>query len=385
VSTKLGVAIVSSTSMDASQIVGVAPRIPRWARRALVLCAIWSIPALILATSMYAVASIRGDGLSLGEALLWRWPEWQVWALATPLIVALGRRWPITRAPWQSVPIHLVANAAIASLDIVVYWACGRLLGQEPFATMPLTELLPWMLLKTAFFEMLVYWMVIVADHGLAYQRRYRESTLRQTQLEARLVEAQLDALKMQLHPHFLFNTMNAITVLMRKGESAAAIRMLGGLCELLRRSLTSLRVELVSLHEELDFIERFLEIETTRFPDRLRVAFEIAPEARRARVPNLILQPIVENAIEHGIAPRVVGGCITIAARVVEQRLRIEIRDDGVGLGAEPRVAGHGVGLSHVRKRLAQLYPDNHRFTLEPGELGGAVAILEIPFEAEP
>ena len=361
--------------MEASQIVGsvAPPRLPAWLRTALVLCAIWCVPALILATSYYTVMSLKGDSLTFVEALLWRIPEWQVWAVATPLIVFLGRRFPITRKPWQSVPIHLVANAVIASADIVVYWACGAWLGIEPFDTTPLFDLLPWMLLKTAFFEMLVYWLVIVVD-------RYRQAALQRTQLEARLAEAQLDALRMQLHPHFLFNTINAISVLMRKGESSSAIRMLGGLGDLLRRSLASTRVEFVPLDEELEFIGRYLDIETTRFPDRLRVSLEIEPAARRARVPCLILQPIVENAIEHGIAPKISGGKITITARVADGKLVLVVRDDGVGLSDELTPRGHGVGLSHVRKRLAQLYPGRHRFTLEPAD-PGTVATVELPW----
>ena len=356
---------------------GDAARLPSWLKRALLLFAIWCVPGLILGTSMYTAGAIKGDDLTLIDALLWRMPEWWVWAVATPLIVWLGRRFPIARRPWLSVPIHIGANAVIAIGDITVYWVCSRLVGIEPFTKMPLGELLPWMLLKTGFFEMLVYWLVIAVDYAFAYQRRYREAA-------ARLAEAQLDALRLQLHPHFLFNTLNSISVLMRKGEGASAVRMLGGLSDLLRRSLTNLRVELVPLEEELDFIARYLDIETTRFPDRLRVTLDIEPAARRARVPSLILQPIVENAIEHGIAPTISGGRITIAARVAAGMLRIEVRDDGAGLAAEASPRGTGVGLSHVRKRLAQLYPDAHRFELAPGEPIGAIATLEIPYDEE-
>jgi sensor histidine kinase YesM len=352
--------------MDASPIV-VAPR---W----LVLSLIWMVPGVIQAVTMLAVYALKEEPLSVVDALIWRVPEWQVWALATPLIVWLGRRLPVTRAPWKSVPIHVGVCAVVAWFDIVVYFYCARLAGQEPFVSLDLLDFAPWMLLKTAFFEMLVYAAVLAVDAVIVYQRRYREASLR-------LAEAQLDALKSQLHPHFLFNTINAISVLMRKGESAAAIRMLGGLSELLRRSLTSLRTELVTLAEELEFIERYLEIETTRFPDRLRVAMEIEPEARNAQVPSMLLQPIVENAIEHGIAPRVSGGLITISARIERGKLRIEVRDEGTGLvDNNARHKGHGVGLSNVRKRLAQLYPDNHRFTLESATPTGAIAILEIP-----
>jgi two-component system LytT family sensor kinase len=367
--------------MDASQIVGVrAP--PTWFKRSLLLSALWAIPGVIQATTLYAAYSLKGDdSLSLGQALAWRVPEWQVWALATPVIVWAAQRWPVTRAFWKHLPVHLVLAMAIAVIDVSVHFFAARWIGLEPFVSTTLVEFMPLMLLKTAFFEALVYAAVLAADHAIRYQRRYREAALAQSQLEARLVEAQLDALKHQLHPHFLFNTINAITVLMRKGETAAAIRMLGGLSDLLRRSLTSLRVQLVSLEEELDFIARYLDIETTRFPDRLRVTMDVAPDARRACIPSMLLQPIVENAIEHGIAPRVSGGRITITASVGGGKLRVEVRDDGVGLTATPQREGHGVGLSNVRKRLAQLYPDAHAFSLEPGEPGGAVATIEIPY----
>jgi two-component system LytT family sensor kinase len=357
--------------------------LPRWARRALVLVALWSIPGVLQATSMYVVYQLKQDPMPLLDALAWRVPSWWVWALATPLIVTLGRRFVLTRRPWLGVPIHLVANAAIASAELVVYIQCGRLVGEDMFLA-PVTELVPWMLLKNAFLEVMIYWGVIAADAGLAYQRRYREAALRQSQLEARLVEAQLDALKMQLHPHFLFNTINAIAVLIRKGETASALHMLGGMSELLRRSLSSLKVEHVSLRNELEFIQRYLDIETTRFPDRLKVSLAIEPGAEHARVPVMLLQPIVENAIKHGIAPRIRGGTIAIAARITGDRLRIEVRDDGVGLAAVSPTAGQGVGLSHVRKRLAQLYGEASRFSLEPNEPSGAIAIVELPSEEE-
>jgi signal transduction histidine kinase len=355
---------------------------PPWLKRSLVLAALWSIPGVIQAATLYAAYSIKGDdSLSLGVALLWRIPEWQVWAIATPLILWACRRWPVSRAPWRSVPIHIALATMIATADVVVHIAFGMWLGQMPYAKSLIT-MLPLVLLKSAFFELVVYAAVLAADQAIAYARRYREAALAQAQLESRLVEAQLDALKHQLHPHFLFNTINSITVLMRKGEAPSAIRMLGGLSDLLRRSLTSMRVELVSLDEELDFIMRFLDIETTRFPDRLRVVMDIEPDARRGSIPCMLLQPIVENAINHGIAPRVSGGCITIRASSDRAQLRIEVRDDGVGLDAEKSCEGHGVGLSNVRKRLAQLYPDAHAFRLERGEPGGTVAIIEIPFE---
>lgn len=354
-----------------------------WIKRWLVLAALWSIPGIVQGTSIYAVYQVKGDdSLSLGTALIWRIPEWQIWAIATPLILWMGKRFPVTRAPWKTVPMHVALATIVMFIDVTIYFFLGRALSSEAWFEEAFAEIALVMLLKNIFFELVIYGAVLIAGEAIAYQRRYRESQLAQSQLEARLVEAQLDTLKQQLHPHFLFNTMNAITVLMRKGDSGAAIRMLVGLSDLLRRSLTSLRVGWVALAEELDFIERYLEIETTRFPDRLRVSIEVPDDARRARFPSLLLQPIVENAIEHGIAPHVDGGRITIRATVAGDRLRIEVADDGAGLAGESSRKGHGVGLDNVRKRLAQLYPDRHAVRLVPGEPRGTVAMIEIPFE---
>ncbi|HLL21162.1 MAG TPA: sensor histidine kinase [Kofleriaceae bacterium] len=354
------------------------------AKRWLVLSGLWAIPAVIQAAGTSAAYALRGDhSMSLALALAMRIPAWQVWALATPLVLWACRRWPVTRRPWRSVPLHVGLAAVVAFADISVYYTTGRVLGEAPFSETPYIELVPVLLLKTAFFELVVYAAIVVADLAIAYQRRYRAAAIAQVQLEARLVEAQLEALKHQLHPHFLFNTINAISVLMRKGDAASAVRMLCGMSDLLRRSLTSMRVELVSLEEELDFIARYLEIATTRFPDRLRVTVDVSVEARRARVPCMLLQPLVENALEHGIAPRLGGGRVTITARRVGTTLQLEVRDDGDGPSEAPQREGHGVGLSNTRKRLAQLYPgsNRHRFELVHGDTG-ARAIVEIPFD---
>jgi signal transduction histidine kinase len=357
----------------------------RWVRRGLTLIGIWSIPGLITTSQWYLLYVDKDDSLTLGQAFVWRFLPWQLWALATPLILALRRRLPLTRQRLAlSVPLHLLANLALGVADQWLAYQCGRLAGQEPYTQYSAAEMVRPMLMKGAVLEIFLYWGVIVADAALDYQRRYREAALSRAQLEARLVEAHLDTLKMQLHPHFLFNTLNAISVLVRKGDAPGALKMLGGLGDLLRRSLRSIRVEFVALRQELDFLRRYLDIETTRFPDRLRVVVDADDEALDARVPNLILQPLVENALEHGLAPRAEGGQVEIVARAAApDLLRIEVRDDGLGLrpGAPPT---DGVGLAHVRGRLAQLYPGRHRFALEPRAPRGVVAVLEIPLEPE-
>jgi two-component system, LytTR family, sensor kinase len=354
----------------------------RW----LLLCGVWLVPGFLTASQTYLLsAAIKGDGVSLCQALIAKIPPWQVWALATPLIVYLRRRYPIGCTPlWRVFSMHLALAAAIAVADVSMIHLFGSYAGLQYYLDGTLVDMLPAMLIKSAFLEIFIYCSVIAVSLGLEYHGRYREAALRQSQLEGKLVEAHLDALKMQLRPHFLFNTLNSISTLTRKGDTGGAVKMIDGLADLLRRSLSSARVELVPLELELDFIRRYLDIATMRFSDRLRAVIDLDPSVRRAKVPNLMLQPLVENALEHGLAPRIAGGSVEVAARTGDdgRTLHIEIRDDGVGLSGTQR---KGVGLTHVRERLAQLYPGRHLFSLEPRPTGGTVATIELPLELEP
>jgi two-component system LytT family sensor kinase len=238
----------------------------------------------------------------------------------------------------------------------------------------------PSMLIKGSLSDLFLYTGVLVADAALDYRQRYRET-------HERLAQAQLLALKMQLHPHFLFNTLNSISVLVRKGDGPRALEMVNGMAELLRYSLRTISVELVALRDELDFIRRYLEIQAVRYSDRLTIAIDVDPELLAARVPNLLLQPIVENAIKHGTSQRAGASRLEIKAwGLTPERLRIEVRDDGPGPDASPAASGdgNGVGLAHVRSRLAQLYPGRHSFALCPRIGGGMTAVLELPLERE-
>jgi two-component system LytT family sensor kinase len=238
----------------------------------------------------------------------------------------------------------------------------------------------PSMLIKGSLSDLFLYVGVLVTDAAFEYRQRYRETG-------ERLAQAQLLALKMQLHPHFLFNTLNSVSVLIRKGDGSRALAMVSGMAELLRYSLRTIDVEHVPLRDELDFIRRYLDIQSVRYSDRLTIAIDVDPEVLTARVPNLILQPIVENAIKHGTSQRASASRLEIAAwRIAPERLRIEVRDDGPGPDAPLAAAsdGNGVGLVHVRRRLAQLYPGNHTFALNPRAGGGMTAILELPLEHE-
>jgi sensor histidine kinase YesM len=232
--------------------------------------------------------------------------------------------------------------------------------------------------------DLLIYAATLGTSYAVSFYERYREREVRATQLEAQLAQAQLQALKMQLHPHFLFNTLNGIAGLVRDSRNKAAVDMLVGLSDLLRYTLENAGKQEVPLREELDFLELYLDIQKMRFPDRLQVEMHVASDTLDALVPNLILQPLVENAIRHGVSLRATAGMIGINAERVDGVLQITVHDDGPGLRpvASSQSAGDGIGLSNTRARLAQLYGAAHRFTTENRVGGGFEAALAIPFK---
>lgn len=327
----------------------------------------------------YVISIVKGFEVDPLESVLLDFLPWLLWAPVTSAIVALWRRFPVRRAaPGRSLAIHVTAMFLVALADAAVRVTISELVGVEWPAHFNVADMVTVYLVHGWLINIVLYWGIVAVQAGLEAQLRFRESALERAQLEARLVEAHLDALKAQLQPHFLFNTLNAISVLVRKGDGVGATAMLDGLSALLRRSLASLRVEFGSLRDELDFLRRYVEIATVRFSDRLRVEIEASEASLDAQVPNLILQPLVENALEHGLSSRAGGGRVDIHARVVGDTLELSVADDGVGVSPS---AGDGVGLSHVRARLGQLYPGRHRFALTAGPAGGAVATIEIPF----
>jgi two-component system, LytTR family, sensor kinase len=230
----------------------------------------------------------------------------------------------------------------------------------------------------------MIYWLILLISYAFDYQRRYREGEVRATRLEAQLAQAQLQALKMQLHPHFLFNTLHSISALVHKSPNAAD-KMIARLGDFLRQTLENAGAQEVSLQQELEFLKCYLEIERIRFEDRLTIQFDIDPQTLDARLPNLILQPIVENAIRHGIAPRTGPGRIEIEARRFNGTLHVQVTDNGQGLSPDSTngtIVKEGVGLANTQARLKQLYGDDHRLDLANTAKGGLTVILEIPFK---
>jgi two-component system, LytTR family, sensor kinase len=237
-------------------------------------------------------------------------------------------------------------------------------------------EVVNALLIKTLFFNALIYWVIVSVAHALNYYRRYRERELRASELERNLTAAKLKTLQMQLNPHFLFNTLHAISSLMHKDVNDAD-RMITKLSDLLRRALDSSETQEVPLRQEIDFLRRYLEIEQTRFGDRLEVRFDIPDNTSDLLVPNLILQPLVENAIKHGIEPHARRGIVQIGARREGDQLFLEVSDNGGGLSVNH---DERIGLANTRSRLGQLYGDDQAFKIETAASGGVAATIRIP-----
>jgi two-component system LytT family sensor kinase len=351
-----------------------------------VVFGLWTCFGLLNASQLYL--GLRAEGM---EHAFWRMAAWQVlnwwvWAAFTPLVLWLGRRSPFARGNFARA---LAAHAAAFVALVFVHTALTSLLmvalnpWGEASAARPFWSMFWGRLTSQLHFNLLIYGAILGVGYAFDYHRKYREREVRATQLEAQLAQAQLQALKMQLHPHFLFNTLNGIAGLVRESQNKAAVQMIAGLSDLLRYTLESAGRQEVSLREELEFLELYLNIQQMRFPDRLRVRMEIEPETLDARVPNLILQPLVENAIRHGIAPRATVGTVGVSARREDQALELRVYDDGPGLSASPSPAdpGAGIGLRNTRARLGQLYGAGHRFDVRDREEGGCEARLRIPF----
>jgi two-component system, LytTR family, sensor kinase len=295
-------------------------------------------------------------------------------ALSIP-VVWLARRFDFESGHRRrSLAVH-IPGSLFFSLAYMVLRACiGRWQSEATFA-----DAFQPLLVKTWHFNLLIYWVIVAVSFAFDYYRKYRERELRAVELEKRLAQAKLQALQTQLNPHFLFNSLHSISALIHK-DAEAADRMIVRLSDLLRAALESSDTQEVSLREELEFLQRYLEIEQIRFGDRLTVKTDVALGTLDARVPNLILQPLVENAIRHGIEPHAKPGCIGLKVQREADVLTVEVSDNGAGLRAhEP--AAEGVGLSNTRARLRTLYGEAHGFELRDAPGGGLLVRMMIPF----
>ena len=302
-----------------------------------------------------------------------------IWLALTPLAIWLSKSFRIEGGQrFKRLTIHFLASVVFMLLQVLLFTVISIPFGWYPHLT-PFWNRYFLLILSFTPTNVMFYWGVIVIEHALDYYQKLQERELRASQLEAQLAQSQLEVLKMQLHPHFLFNTLNAISALIRESPDEAD-EMVTRLGDLLRMTLETAGLQEVPFKKELEFLKHYLDIEQTRFQDRLKVEMAIEPEALEGLVPSMILQPLVENSVRHGVAPRPEGGCIKIKAWRDNSLLRLEVEDDGPGLCNDMPLKER-VGLTNTRARVSNLYGDEHGLRLRHAAGGGLVVSLSIPF----
>jgi signal transduction histidine kinase len=332
---------------------------------------------MLFAGQAWFAGQVRGEPLAWVRASA-IWLVWAAtWAALTPLALRLAARFPLQRPHLlAALAVHGVASATCALVNLALFALAAPFIGAtqvEPTWLGTLSRLLG----TTFLLNLPVYWLIVAAAHVERLVRAAREEDRRRLRLEAQLADARLQTLRSQLQPHFLFNALNTISVLMHEDVDAAD-RILLQLSALLRRSLDGTEAHEVTLGEEIGFLQRYLEIEQARFGGRLSCRFDIPDEVLDARVPNLLLQPLVENALHHGLATRAGPGTVEIRAERRGDTLRLRVVDDGRGL---PPATTERVGLANTRARLRLLYADRQRFEVRNSDGGGAVAEIELPW----
>jgi signal transduction histidine kinase len=354
-------------------------RWPRWLI-AMCLAALALVMSLVEVGQIYLRSTIGGPPVRWGEATLNSLPFWLLLAALTPLPAIFARRWPLDRAPrGKAFAMHLVGVAvfvvghalAVASINALRFGL------RFPFAS-GFTKVLSF----SSIVDLLIYAVIVGVTDALRFQSESRERERQAASLRASLADARLAGLRAQVNPHMLFNTLNAVSVLAMKGENAAVVRVVGLLSDLLRACLDETRGHEAPLSDELRLVESYLEIQRTRFADRLKVTVDVSPDTQDARVPTMVLQPLVENAVTHGLASHAGPGFIAIHAHRNEGTLQLRIEDSGPGFGSSPHRGG-GVGLSTVRARLELLYGDEQQLTLGSSPLGGAAVSVSLPYRA--
>ncbi|MEX2608343.1 MAG: histidine kinase [Gemmatimonadota bacterium] len=341
---------------------------------------LWSVPALL-----FTVPAL-GRGEPLGTVLLTESMPWLYWALVTPLVLAQARRHPI-EAPRRrrALLVHAATGALAGVLFATVNVIFFRMLGAptaEPgaagtgFLRMWAEAALVWTPMGLIF-----YAAIASVGFALAYQQRLAERDLHAARLEAQLGEARLQALRNQLDPHFLFNTLNTVAMHVRADDKETSVGLLARLSELLRHMLEEERAAEVPLRTEMQYVKRYLEIEGARFGDRLTTRVRVPESVLDAHVPNLLLQPLVENAIRHGIAAHPAAGTLVLWADRRGDRLHIEVLNDGAALADDFSLdTTRGVGIRNTRARLTHLYNGGATFRLE-NRGGGVAAVVELPW----
>jgi two-component system LytT family sensor kinase len=342
---------------------------------------VWTLIGLFFTTQHYLnVARIFDGECSWRRSLLSTLPDWYLWAALSPIVTLLCRAWPVERGKLRvSIPVHVVAGLVLALVHVVLSVAVFMFLSPVPGHTLRWGPQLEINFLLSYHWDALTYAALAALSHARSYRARSLERARRAAELEATLARAQLDVLRRQLEPHFLFNALNAVAELIHS-DPGRAEEMLIRLADLLRLSLKTEERQEVPLRTEIELLEKYLDVERARFADRLAVAIDVSPATLDAAVPTWILQPLVENAVRHGVARMSDRGRIEIRSHVEGSSLRLEVRDNGPGLG-DAADSIERTGLSNTRARIARLYGDPFGLRLENAPGGGAVTVLELPY----
>lgn len=368
-----------------------APDIPplKLGRRGwLAYIALWLLPVVSTMTQRQLIIRTWDDvKFDLIDELIYQSGIYFLYALMAIGVYWASRRFPVDpQRWWRAIPAHFAIATLFMVTRIAILGLFAKAAGGFDGVGKDYAVLVEILLIRGFHTEYLAYLLMLGISTGIDHLRRARAMALRTSELKAQLVNAELSALRMQLHPHFLFNTLNAIAALVRAGEDKRAVTMIARLSDLLRVALEGPGEQVVPLAQELKTLDLYLSIEEVRFPDRLSVHREIDPALHTVMVPNLILQPLVENAIGHGIAPLAQGGRVRIRAKREGDMLILEIEDNGAGLPEGFSLESQcSVGLGNTRARLIQLYGDAQSLSLTPIPTGGTLARITLPITINP
>jgi two-component system, LytTR family, sensor kinase len=344
------------------------------------LFAIWTTYGLLSAWQTHYWYAFTKTPLSWIESLHFNLIYAYLWALCTPLILWLGRHFRIERQHWtRNLTIHFIAMTVLVSMIQTVF-EVTTMPPSSPFRGFTWPKL--FRSIEEDFDTLaLLYSVIVLVDLSLVYYRRYQQGLVNAANLQTQLAQAQLRALKMQLHPHFLFNALHTITALVHEDPELAE-RTIARLSELLRLFLANSAIHEVPLGEELRILDLYLEIERTRFENRLSVQFDVPPDLREAMVPSLVLQPLIENSIRHGIGKRSAPGRIFVSAERYDDTLLLRVVDNGAGLQESGKYSSQiGMGLAITRGRLESLYAEKQSLVLRNVQTGGAEVRITLPY----
>jgi sensor histidine kinase YesM len=353
----------------------------------LLIFGIWLLTGLFFGTLHAMLSALKGYQCSMLGSLFHQVPNFLMWGFYTIFIFRLHEKYPIfNKGPWKNMLlIHIPFSTIIAVFHIcfmsLVNWVTGEVQGSEhSFFGAFMQYSYGWL-----FFEYLIYAVVLLAHYGLTLYSRYKEKESQLLKVEKSLINTRLNALKMQLQPHFLFNTFNTLSMLIRQKDEKTATGMLAKLGDLLRYVLDNREVHWVTLEQEIGFIKNYLAIESIRFQNRLNYSIDIASGTADLLLPDLLLQPVVENALKHGISNKIEGGEIRIKAFQIHEKLFIEIRDNGKGFDEEEYLNNaHSMGLRNVMDRIETMYGGKATINIDSTPGKGTKILFSLPVRSE-